>query len=392
MPSMANMNNPTQDLLENQQWLKNIQWRMSFQDGTLDPGNQEAQTAVQYGHDFTPTINSMLSQFSVERRILQRLLCATHSITEYLASCAPERVPFSKGPRAYLNELLNIISVLRNGDHRFLPILLAKTHEVFCNVLRPMLHEIPEALVAQNLANTDLFDGFGTAGLGQVPMDFAGEDKRYMTNIGTSASIQGGMTTMSEMPYSPAMMSPGGMEFPHQLQDFNSPLDIMSPAAQNMTGSHNMMTPSGPPQQQGQTPQPQQSSHIQLTPQQIQSLTPQQLQMAANLNPQSFNAIMNLLPQNTLNNMRNHSPSSSRTQQTNIQRSNSFAIQQNSNHSQQIGIRTVGDFHALQRVKTEPGTIPQSIAGLPPGQIPLPVGGLQPNQSINEIDFSALRW
>ncbi|KAJ2896394.1 hypothetical protein MKZ38_005578 [Zalerion maritima] len=387
-PTLANFSTPMEDLPANQNWLKNIDWRMRYQNGTLSPDEQEANMAIQFGHDYSPDIMSMQSQFSapsmgmVDSAMLNKMFNISYSLIEHLKTKPSSRNPLVRSPRDHLNEVLNILSVLRNRDHRFLPYLMAKLHDTLLTLPAPMLSEVPEQLT-QSLANIDIFDGFGS--LGMAPMDY--EEKKYMP---ASADMNGSTTTgtmsmgaapttvsMADMtsPFSPAIMSPGGMEFPQTLQDFNSPLDMaMSPVArgpqQNMQGmtssppGMNMNPPPSQTQQQGPSMQQQpMTPHQRMNPQQMQGMNPQM-------------SMGGMMPNGLMGRPghQHHQP----------QRANSFAMG---------GPRTVADFQALTRVKTEP-QVSQLSQAPQPGGIP----GQQPNMNphnlgmnMSEIDFSNLR-
>lgn len=62
---------------------------------------------------------------------------------------------------------MTLLSVLRNGDNRFLPLLLAKVNDVLPRLVNPMLQTVPDT-PANMCADVDIFDGFGNAGIGQA--------------------------------------------------------------------------------------------------------------------------------------------------------------------------------------------------------------------------------
>lgn len=66
---------------------------------------------------------------------------------------------------------MTLLSALRNGDHRFLPLLLSKIHDVLPRLVNPMLQTVPDP--PANVMCDDIFDGFGNAGIG-VPSQFPG--------------------------------------------------------------------------------------------------------------------------------------------------------------------------------------------------------------------------
>jgi hypothetical protein len=66
---------------------------------------------------------------------------------------------------------MTLLSVLRNGDNRFLPLLLAKVNDVLPRLVNPMLQTVPDTPVM--CSDVDIFDGFGSGGIG-VPSNFPG--------------------------------------------------------------------------------------------------------------------------------------------------------------------------------------------------------------------------
>jgi hypothetical protein len=156
---------------------------------------------------------------------------------------------------------MTLLSVLRNGDNRFLPLLLAKVNDVLPRLVNPMLQTVPDT-PSNMCADVDIFDGFGNAGVG-----IAGNFPGYNGN-GTSGSSDFKIepeqdynrNNLSNMPpfdkriedlspsnngdvndnspyTSPAIMQ-SPMEFPG-FNDFSSFQDLSSPRIGGTIGSHN---------------------------------------------------------------------------------------------------------------------------------------------------------
>jgi hypothetical protein len=378
----------------NQQWLKNMTWQLNFQNGSLNSNDQEANMAFQYGMDLSREVMSMQSQFTTSNMemvgigMMARLFEVALSTMELLALKPASRNPLVTGIREHGAKIHEIITILRNGDHRFLALLMSKVHEVLPKLCNPILQEVPECL-AQNLAEIDIFDGFGNLGMAQPPqpmMKMEDYDHKFVPRINTDTPSSHGLPTTTgdiSSPFSPAIMSPS-LEIGPGLRDFNSMPDmVMSPVGH---GPPSMMPQSSmnpqQTQQQALTP-PQMQQQQTINPHQMSLSPPQQMQT---MNQQSNMGMPALSPQQmqsqgmpgmSQNMMPGQMPI--RPQPHPQQhRSNSFALQ--------AGM-TVADFQALQRVKTEPQTMPMGQMGMPQpgigmaGQLPLP----------NEIDFSALR-
>lgn len=147
-------------------------------------------------------IHSAISANSVCQ--IEKLFDVACSLTDVLSLLPTPNDPFVQGPRDYLTQFLTLLSTLRNGDHRFLPLLLSKVHDVLPRLASPMLQTVPEPSNSID-ANIDIFDGFGNAGMGTasvLPAHF--ENKR----IEEIASPNG--DGRDNTPFtSPAILTPG---------------------------------------------------------------------------------------------------------------------------------------------------------------------------------------
>jgi hypothetical protein len=396
------------DMRNNQQWLKTVSWNLNVQAGRVSQNTEDI--AYQYPIDLSRDLASITSQFSTNSTELlgvpfvAKLLDIACGLAEALSLQPSSSDPFSITPQQQLQSLLQLVSVLRGGEHHFLPLLLSKVHESLPRLANPMLQRVPD-----NICNIDIFDGFGNAGMAQPPVlaDFKTEQhfksEPYtpapmprIDDIGTDSGSSNGapgaeMNSPFPMTSSPAVMSPGVVEYPH-MNDYNSIPDIMSSVPQSQPSALS---------QSGHMNNTQQTQHQQHHGFQSQSLTPNhglhsqipnlmhnqmsqslnQPQNLASLNHlqtpahnQAFNHVNHGMNQNLMNNMLHR-------QQP--QRSNSFAMhqqqqQQQQQHQQQQPPqipRTVGDFHALQRTNSD--NISMTGMGINP------IG--------TEMDFSTLR-
>lgn len=194
-----------------------------------------------------------------------------HSTTEYLATQPPSRDPFALGPREHMNQVLSIVAMSRNGDHRFFPLLLHKLTEILPRQTNPMLAHAPENT---NLATMDIFDGFGNAGMAQVPdferkVSYEEYDKNYdMMNGSTPESAPSVAAQAEGFVGSPGMMS----EYqPTMNSSFCAPMGdvVMSPLGhQNAMQQHipqQMNQQQHIPSQQHMPPQQQMNQHDTLT-------------------------------------------------------------------------------------------------------------------------------
>ncbi|KAK0619346.1 hypothetical protein B0T14DRAFT_430413 [Immersiella caudata] len=335
------------EIQSNQQWLKNMAWQLSMANpNENDSGLPPYPSPVDIGRDLLPMVSHLPANLGLPGlRLIEKLFTVTFSLSEVLAM-QPASRPFTVGPREHLHQILNVVTALRYGDHRFLPLLLSKVHDAIPRLANPMLQNAPEPTVGCEI---DLFDGFGSSGMSQAPVFNAEEYNKYTVSRIDDMSQESGSPTggpsSHEMnsPFatsSPAIMSPGH-EIPHPLQtDFTSmPEMVMSPMSHAPPNSLN--TPGGINGQQRQHSQAPISPFPGLNPQ-MQNLSNINLNPSPNINLQSqvhHNPGMG-------NNMGQPIATNGLLSRPQAQRANSFAI-----GGPQL--RTVGDFQALQRVNSD---------------------------------------
>ncbi|KAL2017107.1 hypothetical protein VTK56DRAFT_2579 [Thermocarpiscus australiensis] len=343
----------------NQQWLKHKSWELSMANGN---GNESGLPYVNTIHELLPMVSHFPGNLGLHGLSLcEHLLNVTCSLIEILALQPAPRTPFTPGPHDQLRKILNIITVIRNGDHRFLPLLLSKVHSAVPKLASPMLQNAPENAAC----DIDIFDGFGNAGMGQQPVYPAGDfDNKFavphLDELNSDSNSSNGAPPSSNdmnSPFasSPAIMSPG-MDLPHGLPtDFTSmPEMVMSPVSHVPPSS--LGTPGGMNTQQSQHSQHTPISAFQNSSTQMQGLNGTNSSPPPNisLGPQMHlnRGLRGGIGPNLAHAANNNggSNSSNLMSRAGPQRSNTFAMGV-------PPIRTVGDFQALQRANSELNTI-----------------------------------
>jgi hypothetical protein len=320
----------------NQQWLKHKAWELSMANGN---GSEAGHPYMSTIHDLLPMVSYFPGNLGLHGlSLFEHLLNVTCSLTDILSMLPAPRTPFTPGPLDQLRKILNIVTVIRNGEHRFLPLLLSKVHAALPKLASPMLQNAPENAACNSI---DIFDGFGNAGMAQPPVYGGGDfDNKFamprLDDMSSDSSSPNGAPSSNEMnsPFasSPGIMSPR-LDIPHSLQtEFTSmPEMVMSPISHAPPSS--LGTPGGMNTQQAQ--------HAQHSP---MSPFPTSNPHMHGLNGTTINPPPNihLGQQMHLNQgVGNNSMMSRGTPQ----RANTFAMLPQ--------IRTVGDFHSLQRTNTD---------------------------------------
>ncbi|CAN8096032.1 unnamed protein product [Discula destructiva] len=261
LPSFLNYgDSQLEDLRANHQWIKTLTWHLSMANHN---NNASGDVYQQYAANLTASLLSGASPLQgseiVATSLLTNFFDVASNLTEVLAIYPASRDPFSPGPHEQLNPLLNMLSMLRNGDARFMPLLLSKAHEVLPKVISPMLLNVPDS-VAMNTCNVDIFDGFGNGGMAQPPVMMDTYEKKY-TPPDSSSSQGCGSTSGNDMhsPFVSSPMSPVG-DVPSGLPNSSyTPISevLMNQMAQPTAMSQvpNSNPPPTPHQQQQQQPQ-----------------------------------------------------------------------------------------------------------------------------------------
>ena len=283
------------------------------------------------------------------RQQIEKLFEVTNDTATALSHKPASRVPYTLGLRERLDQILNVVGALRNGDERFMPLLFHMVSEALPRLISPLLQNAPDT-VAANLANIDLFDGFGNAGMAQPPagqMGFGIEEEGFngsgveeyerkyspesSGNSSGNGMQQGTSPEMGPPSFttSPGMVSPG-VEFQGGMGEFGGFPEVMMGRMQGGMMQGQCQSPAGlGVNAQGLANRPQQMSQPGMGQNgmgQQQQMPNQQMMRGKGVPGQGVHG-MHVPPGGNM--------------AAQLQRSGSFVGQ---------GVRTVGDFHALQRV------------------------------------------
>lgn len=211
---------------------------------------------------------------------IEKLFDVACSLTDVLSLLPSPSDPFVLGPRDYLTQFLTLLSTLRNGDSRFLPLLLQKVHDVLPRLASPMLQNVPEPTPQQQACgidnNIDIFDGFGNAGMG-VPSGLQHFDPKDLSSTS-------GDSSNDNTPFTTPPILNTGMEYPG-LNNYGGFQDITSPLERPGSMSSQRQLPRGPPIRQNSNssafnviprsvpePQPMQFHHMQRPGQELEHM------------------------------------------------------------------------------------------------------------------------
>lgn len=86
--------------------------------------------------------------------LIEKLFDVACTLTDVMSVIPQDQYTFGLGPRDYLNQLMNIISNLRGGQQRYLPLLQQKIIDTMPNTPAYMIPAIPPSLRPE-----EIYDG-----------------------------------------------------------------------------------------------------------------------------------------------------------------------------------------------------------------------------------------
>ncbi|KAI9769321.1 MAG: hypothetical protein M1839_003744 [Geoglossum umbratile] len=123
------------DLKTSQQWLRTIVWQLSISNGHLSSSSADSSMTFKYPIEIARdllAVTGQLSRQSMEVHgigLIEKLFDVACTLTDVMACVPLDSNTLKLGPRDYLMEFVNLLSTLRGGDSRFLPLLLTKIQD-----------------------------------------------------------------------------------------------------------------------------------------------------------------------------------------------------------------------------------------------------------------------
>ncbi|CAD0112806.1 unnamed protein product, partial [Aureobasidium uvarum] len=131
------------DLRTSQQWLRTMVWQLSISHGYLSSAAADSTMSFKYPIEISRDLIAATSGFSQAAMevhgigLVEKLFDVACTLTDVM-SCVPfEQHTFEYGPRDYLNQFLSLISTLRGGQQRYLPLLLSKINDTLPQMPTP---------------------------------------------------------------------------------------------------------------------------------------------------------------------------------------------------------------------------------------------------------------
>ncbi|KAL9612850.1 MAG: hypothetical protein Q9167_002582 [Letrouitia subvulpina] len=144
------------DLRTSQHWLRTMVWQLSITNGYLSSTSPDSSMTFGYPIEIAKdlvTDTSRLSQRSMEVHgigLIEKIFDVACTLVDVM-SCVPIESRNSElGSQDYLNHLIRLISTLRGGDSRYLPLIMTKIQDTVPSVAATLNQPLPNIKIEQN--------------------------------------------------------------------------------------------------------------------------------------------------------------------------------------------------------------------------------------------------
>ncbi|WPG98006.1 Hypothetical protein R9X50_00079000 [Acrodontium crateriforme] len=198
------------DLRCSQQWLRTMVWQLSISHGFLSSAAAANAMSFKFPIEISRDLVSFAGQFSQPAMevhgigLVEKLFDVACTLTDVM-SCVPyEQHTFEFGPRDYLNQLMSLISNLRGGHERYLPLLISKINDTMPTMPTPG-YALPAPIPGGSSRVSELFDEHSvhtkstdSTPLGSPPMSAISGDFNFNSlDVGRSTASPAFPVTMT---------------------------------------------------------------------------------------------------------------------------------------------------------------------------------------------------
>ncbi|KAA8614530.1 C6 zinc finger domain containing protein [Pyrenophora tritici-repentis] len=155
-----------------QHWLRSQAWQLSVSQGLVSSVTNDPPLTFKYPIEISRDLLTTSHQFSQQAMevhgvgLIEKLFDIACCLTDVVACTTFSPDQFALGPRDYVSRFLTLISTLRGGQSRYLPLLLSKLNEVLPNLPLPRSLNLPQTVSASTL-------GLNASGSGTLPSNVA---------------------------------------------------------------------------------------------------------------------------------------------------------------------------------------------------------------------------
>lgn len=160
------------DLRLSQSWLKTMVWQLSISHGALSSLATDNAMSFNYPIEVSRDLVAATTQSSQSAMevhgigLIEKLFDVAWVLTDVI-SCTPTGSPsFDFGPRDYLSQIIQLISKLRGGQQRYMPLLTSKIHDTMPTTISYSLPLVPAT------STSTMSDAVTTSSSSESPTNF----------------------------------------------------------------------------------------------------------------------------------------------------------------------------------------------------------------------------
>jgi len=140
-----------------QHWLRAQAWQLCVTQGLVSSVTNDSPLTFKYPIEIARDLLTIAHQFSQQSMeahgagMIEKLFDVACCLADVVAVTSFSPDAFALGPRDYVSRFLTLISTLRGGQSRYLPLLLAKLSEVLPNLPLPRSLNLPQGVPTSSI-------------------------------------------------------------------------------------------------------------------------------------------------------------------------------------------------------------------------------------------------
>jgi hypothetical protein len=196
------------DLRCSQQWLRTMVWQLSISHGLLSSTAADNAMSFQFPIEVSRDLLAATTSYTQQSMevhgigLVEKLFDISCTLVDVISYVPIERESFEYGPRDYLQQMMRLISNLRGGQQRYMPLLLSKINDTMPNAPTYSLPSLPGSSSVSDTydgsqhANSEA-DSSDSTPFGSPPMSAIGQQPSFFSNFQNELGISGSSTPSS---------------------------------------------------------------------------------------------------------------------------------------------------------------------------------------------------
>lgn len=188
------------DLRCSQQWLRTMVWQLSISHGLLSSTATDNAMSFQFPIEISRDLLAATTQYSQQSMeihgigLVEKLFDISCTLVDVISYVPIEQESFEYGPRDYLQQMMRLISNLRGGQQRYMPLLLSKINDTMPNgpnYALPSLHggsSVSDVYDGSQHTNSDP-DSTDSTPFGTPSMNAIGQQPSFFSNFPSDLGI-----------------------------------------------------------------------------------------------------------------------------------------------------------------------------------------------------------